>query len=99
MPAPHAGALARLERAGTTVVVSTHDSDLAWAWADDVVLLRDVAALEIAKVWADGQPVSEGTRYTGPVPRIAWRIQLRSTSCFCRKLYTSPPSPQPKQWK
>ncbi|PZR12118.1 MAG: adenosine deaminase [Azospirillum brasilense] len=38
----------------------------------DVVLLRDVATLEIARVWADGRPVSEGTRYTGPVPRIDW---------------------------
>lgn len=38
----------------------------------DVVLLSDVERLEIAEVWADGAPVSEGMRYTGPVPRIAW---------------------------
>jgi adenine deaminase len=38
----------------------------------DVVLLSDVPSLRIAQVWADGAPVSEGTRYTGPVPRIDW---------------------------
>ena len=38
----------------------------------DVVLLSDVQTLAIAEVWADGRPVSEGTRYTGPVPAIAW---------------------------
>jgi adenine deaminase len=38
----------------------------------DVVLLRDLAALEIAAVWADGAPVAEGGCYTGPVPRIQW---------------------------
>jgi adenine deaminase len=38
----------------------------------DVVLLDDVADLKIAQVWADGAQVSEGTRYTGHVPRIEW---------------------------
>ncbi len=38
----------------------------------DIVLLEDVASLAIHSVWADGAPVSEGTRYTGRVPRIAW---------------------------
>ncbi|MFC0409470.1 adenine deaminase [Roseomonas elaeocarpi] len=38
----------------------------------DIVLLRDVASLEIAKVWADGRPVGEGTRFLGEVPRIEW---------------------------
>ena len=38
----------------------------------DVVLLSDVPALTIAKVWADGAPVSDGLRYTGAVPQIAW---------------------------
>ncbi|MBE9607214.1 adenine deaminase [Acetobacteraceae bacterium H6797] len=38
----------------------------------DVVLLSDVPGLTIAKVWADGMPVGEGTAYTGPMPRIAW---------------------------
>ncbi|WP_372838861.1 adenine deaminase [Phaeovulum sp.] len=38
----------------------------------DIVLLSDVAKVEIAEVWADGQQVSEGTRYVGPLPRIDW---------------------------
>lgn len=32
--------LARLDRAGTTLVFSTHDVDLAWAFADEVALFR-----------------------------------------------------------
>ncbi len=38
----------------------------------DVVLLSDVASLKIAKVWADGQQVSDGLQFTGKVPTIAW---------------------------
>ncbi|MDP2086745.1 MAG: adenine deaminase C-terminal domain-containing protein [Gemmobacter sp.] len=38
----------------------------------DIVLVSDVAALDIAEVWADGAQVSEGARYTGPLPRIDW---------------------------
>lgn len=38
----------------------------------DIVMLSDVAALEIAEVWADGAPASEGRRYIGPLPRIDW---------------------------
>lgn len=38
----------------------------------DVVLLSDVASLKIAKVWADGQQVSDGLHFTGNVPKIAW---------------------------
>lgn len=38
----------------------------------DIVLLSDVQKFEIAKVWADGQQVSEGTRYLLDVPRIDW---------------------------
>jgi cobalt/nickel transport system ATP-binding protein len=34
-------ALASLENAGTTVVLSTHDVDFAWSWADDVALVND----------------------------------------------------------
>ena len=39
----------------------------------DVVLLSDVGKLTIAEVWADGAQVSDGTRYTGPVPEIDGR--------------------------
>jgi adenine deaminase len=38
----------------------------------DLVLLEDVPAVAIAEVWADGQQVSERTRYLGPLPRISW---------------------------
>ena len=34
-------AVAALEAHGTTVVLSTHDVDLAWRWADEVVLVVD----------------------------------------------------------
>lgn len=38
----------------------------------DIVLLSDVQTFEIAKVWADGQQVSEGKRYLLDVPKIDW---------------------------
>jgi len=38
----------------------------------DMVLLDDVVSLKIAKVWADGAQISEGTRFIGKVPDIAW---------------------------
>jgi adenine deaminase len=38
----------------------------------DIVLMDDVEGIGIAEVWADGAPVSEGPRYTGPLPRIDW---------------------------
>ena len=38
----------------------------------DLVLLSDVAGLGIAEVWADGAAVSEGSRFLGAVPEIAW---------------------------
>ncbi|WP_026873588.1 adenine deaminase [Inquilinus limosus] len=52
----------------------------------DVVLLSDVASLEIAEVWSDGQPVSEGKRYTGPVPAIDWPAWARQTVNIKRPL-------------
>ena len=41
----------------------------------DIVMLDDVAQLGIAEMWADGQLVSEGTRYLGPLPEIDWSGQ------------------------
>lgn len=38
----------------------------------DIVLLDDVASVDIAHVYADGQLVSQGARYTGPEVRIEW---------------------------
>ncbi|HEY9346858.1 MAG TPA: adenine deaminase C-terminal domain-containing protein [Inquilinus sp.] len=52
----------------------------------DVVLLSDVASLEIAEVWSDGRPVSEGQRYTGPVPAIDWPGWARQTVNIKRPL-------------
>lgn len=52
----------------------------------DVVLLSDVASLEIAEVWSDGQPVSAGQRYTGPVPAIDWPAWARQTVNIKRDL-------------
>ncbi len=45
----------------------------------DMVLLSDVGTLQIAKVWADGAPVSEGTSFTGHVPKIDWPDWARRT--------------------
>jgi cobalt/nickel transport system ATP-binding protein len=33
-------------RSGTTVVITTHDTDLAWEWADEVLLLAEGSVLE-----------------------------------------------------
>jgi adenine deaminase len=38
----------------------------------DVVLLADVAKVEIAEVWADGRQASSGRDYLGPLPQIDW---------------------------
>jgi adenine deaminase len=38
----------------------------------DIVLLDDVNAVSIAEVWADGGQVSQGRRYIGFTPQIAW---------------------------
>lgn len=52
----------------------------------DIVLLSEVQDLTIAEVWADGRPVSEGTRYTGPVPAIDWPEWARKTVNIQRSL-------------
>ncbi len=52
----------------------------------DVVLLRDVASLDIAEVWADGRQVSETTRYLPQVPRIDWPDWATRTVNLGRKL-------------
>ena len=38
----------------------------------DIVLLDDVASVSIAHVFADGQLVSNGKNYVGPLPAIEW---------------------------
>ena len=52
----------------------------------DVVLLEDVASLKIAKVWADGAQVSDGTTFTGLVPKIDWPAWATNTINIKRKL-------------
>jgi adenine deaminase len=52
----------------------------------DVVLLSDIATLKIAKVWADGEPVSEGDRYLGRVPRIEWPDWATNTIAIRRPI-------------
>ena len=52
----------------------------------DVVLLSDVGKLTIAEVWADGAQVSDGTRYTGPVPEIRWPEWATKTVNINRKI-------------
>jgi adenine deaminase len=52
----------------------------------DVVLLSDVAKLKIEKVWADGAQVSEGDKYFGTVPTIAWPRWATKTVNIRRRL-------------
>ena len=63
----------------------------------DIVLLSDVGKLSIAEVWADGAQVSDGTRYTGPVPEIDGRNGRRRPSTSIarssRRTLPLPPSP------
>jgi adenine deaminase len=52
----------------------------------DMVLLSDVATLTIAEVWADGRQVSEGPKYIGTLPKIAWPAALQQTIRIGREL-------------
>ncbi|WP_421761725.1 adenine deaminase [Devosia sp.] len=52
----------------------------------DIVLLEDVPSLTIAKVWADGRQVSEGTRYLPEVPQIDWPEWARTTVNIRREI-------------
>ena len=71
-------ALARLERAGTTVVVSTHDSDLAWAWADDVVLLQQggIRQGSCAEVMSDADALTASRVAVPAVVRVGAALGL-----------------------
>ena len=63
-------ALDRLEDAGTTVVLSTHDVDLAWQWADEVAVVdgRRVHQDVLVKVLTDEALVARaGLRLPWPV--------------------------------
>ena len=52
----------------------------------DLVLLSDVARVEIAHVYADGRLVSEGASYTGPKVRIDWPDWATQTMNIGRRL-------------
>ena len=55
----------------------------------DVVLLEDVPSLKIAKVWADGSQISEGTKFLGKVPDIAWPTWATKTINIQREIVPS----------
>ena len=65
-------AVAALEAHGTTVVLSTHDVDLAWSWADEVALVVDhlVHQGEVTDALTDVDLV-EAARLRPP-----WSVQL-----------------------
>lgn len=65
-------AVAALEAHGTTVVLSTHDVDLAWRWADEVALVVDRAVHqgEVTDALTDG-PLVHSARLRPP-----WSVQL-----------------------
>jgi adenine deaminase len=52
----------------------------------DIVLLSDVAKLEIAEVWADGKRASLGDRYLLDIPHIDWPSWARQTVNIGRPL-------------
>jgi adenine deaminase len=55
----------------------------------DVVLLADVATVDLAAVWADGQPVSERHRYFGARPAIDWPRWATETVNIRREITAS----------
>ncbi len=55
----------------------------------DIVLLDDVQTLSIRHVYADGQLMSEGKRFIGPLPKIEWPDWARKTMNIGRSLGAS----------
>lgn len=66
------GVLRRVEDAGTTVVLATHDVDLAWRWADEVAVVHGGAVRQgpVAEVLADDALLS-AARLQPP-----WQVDL-----------------------
>jgi adenine deaminase len=52
----------------------------------DIVLLEDVATLQIAAVYADGELVADNGRYVGPQPTVAWPDWVTATINIDRTL-------------
>jgi adenine deaminase len=53
----------------------------------DIVLLDDVKTLSIKHVYADGQLMSDGKRFIGPLPKIDWPDWARKTMNVGRTLH------------
>lgn len=64
--------LQRLEQSGTTVVLSTHDVDLAWSWADEVAVVADGLVVQLPV--ADGLQDETLLGRTGL--RMPWQVSL-----------------------
>ncbi|MGJ3508127.1 energy-coupling factor ABC transporter ATP-binding protein [Enemella sp. A6] len=62
----------RLQAAGTTVVVATHDVDLAWQWADQVAVVHDASVWQgpTAEILTD-QNLLAAARLDVP-----WQVQI-----------------------
>ncbi len=66
--------------------LTPHVGSIAPGRYADIVLLSDLPSLEIAKVWADGRPVSEGTRYLAEIPKVEWPNWARHTVNITRDI-------------
>lgn len=66
------GVLRRVEDAGTTVVLATHDVDLAWRWADDVAVVHDGAVRQgpVAEVLAEDALLASARL------QLPWQVDL-----------------------
>lgn len=71
-------ALSALEEHGTTVVLSTHDVDLAWGWADEVAVVHSARVHQglTAKVLNDSALLSAARLEPPWVVRLADRLGL-----------------------
>ncbi len=68
----------RLEAGGTTIVLSTHEIDMAWSWADEVAVLADrrVTQLDVVEALTDDGLLAR----TGLRP--PWQVDLlRGLGC------------------
>ena len=80
--------LTRLNEAGTTLVVATHDMSLAYEWADEVAVLRD------GGIVAHGEPQTPGMTPPSCPQRsaraVGGRHRPRRGSACCRPDMPSP---------
>ncbi len=69
--------------------LTPHVGSIAPGRYADIVLLSDLPSLRIEKVWADGRPASEGTRYLAEIPKVAWPQWARATINITRDITAS----------